>query len=76
MFVTLCEKRKTVTFWNLATCNQIGNVNLTIYGNYTDLGLSGFDIIQNGKNYNIFFTVTETVPLSVNVTASSDPRSL
>lgn len=49
----------------LDSCRLLESVSVAKYGNFTDLGVNGFDIVRNGNSYDIFFLVKETISYTV-----------
>jgi hypothetical protein len=59
----------------LDSCRLLESVSVAKYGNFTDLGVNGFDIVRNGNSYDIFFSVIETISYTVPFNASSDQKT-
>ena len=66
--MTLCEIDSTLRIYSIADLSLIADVQLDFHevasNSWVLLGEQGFDIIQNGNGYVIFFTSVATAPQS------------
>ena len=53
--------------YELKSCRMLEAVSLTKFGNFTNLGVDGFEITRNGNSYNVFFSVSESIEYTVPV---------
>ena len=67
MFATLCNRDKMLRIYELKSCRMLEAVSLTKFGNFTYLGVDGFEITRNGNSYNVFFSVSESIEYTVPV---------
>ena len=60
--VTLCEDTSSMSIFSISDLTLIASVNFEFYAqnSWKFLGEQGFDIIQNGNGYIIFFSSVET----------------
>ena len=76
VFVTLCNRDRMLRVYDMASMQLLQQANLTKFGSdLKRLGNSGFEIIQIGNSYNIFFTAVETVLTKVLVVAPESPNA-
>ena len=64
--VTLCEADSTLRIYSVADLSLVADVEFDYYarGSWILLGEQGFDIVQNGNGYLIFFSSVETAAYS------------
>ena len=60
--VTLCESSSSMSIFSISDLSLIAGVNFEFYAqnSWIMLGEQGFDIVQNGNGYIIFFSSVET----------------